>query len=325
MDAITFSFRDDNRTVEIPKEVFDDYPCSSIYGYLKLVNENSLLLEDITYNDFNLVINVLLRKNKQWKVPDNIKTYMDENGLINDHVNKIQKGLILKMHEALETIDNFIHGDHPMMIAYEVDLYELMERVLMSNTDFVSVQITFFKGKVVCIHLSGMLPIFRQFIGFKYFDDNGIAALLPNDDENIIDIYKMRENMFYSHMGHEGEKFTRSINKEFYSLDNYPYFKELHSVIKKNYGGAKGIAFRNKNFSDPEFYNFDVNFSESVCNNKKLIMEKIIQHVLNSVGRIPISTSPDINVRIKQPKIMKAKCDTYFGFINLNNLLSDQS
>ena len=158
-EMITISFKDDDRQIPIPREIINQYPHSAIYGYLEMSNTTNIMLDDISFSDFCIAEQVMLRRMRQWKISDNIFTYVDEKGLINDKVTAIQKELTNKMHRAMETVDDFITGDHPMMITYDMDMYEIMEKVLRGNNNFVSVQVSFFKDRVVCIHLSGLFPI----------------------------------------------------------------------------------------------------------------------------------------------------------------------
>lgn len=323
-EMIIIGFKNDSRQIPIAREVINQYPHSAIYGYLEMSDIIDVVLDDISYEDFCVVEQVMLRRMRQWKAPENIQIYADNKGLVNDLVNKVQKELTSKMHRAMETVDDFITGDHPMMIAYDMDMYEIMERVLRGNNNFVSMQISFFKDRIVCIHLSGMIPIYRNFTGFSYFKDDKISAFLPAEDVKIVDIFDLREKMFFtdSYRKWVQEKKCDIAEYNFYSLDMFSYLSAIKRQIKMSYkSDVRKLKPLNKQ-REKEHYDFTVNFNDEASKDVRGTLEKIISHILKSVGRIPITTSPDINVVIRNTDSCHcdSKYETYLGFVNLDNL-----
>lgn len=324
VEMITIGFKNDSRQIPIAWEIVNQYPHSAIYGYIELSDTNSIILDDISYEDFCVVEQVMLRRMRQWKAPENIQIYADDKGLVNDIVNKVYKELKSKRDRAMETVDDFITGDHPMMIAYDMDMYEIMENVLRGNNNFVSIQISFFKDRVICIHLSGMIPIYRNFTGFSYFKDDKISAFLPAEDVKIVDIFDLREKMFFtdSFIKLALEKKCDTGESNFYSMDTFKYLYAIKRQIKMFYEfEVRKLKPLNKQ-REKEYYDFTVNFNDEASKDIRGTLEKIISHILKSVGRIPITTSPDINVVVKNvgSNCRESKYETYLGFVNLDNL-----
>ena len=73
---------------------------------------------------------------------------------------------------------------------------------------------------------------------------------------------------------------------------------------------------------EKEHYDFTVNFNDEASKDIRGTLEKIISHILKSVSRIPITTSPDVNVVIRNTYSCHgdSKYETYLGFVNLDNL-----
>jgi len=314
--------------ISIPKNIINQYPNSAIYGYLELSNTNTITLEDISYTDFCIVAQVLKKQLKQWQVSFHILAYMDRNGLVDDNVNRLQSQLISGMHTELDRFDKFINGTDDSLIIHNTDLYNQMESILKGNTNFVSVQTTINNGRLVCIHLNGLLPIYTCGPGFYGCVQKNI--LFPKTE--VIDLFHTRENMFYVDDPIKYSKaLTHEPTKAFYSTNMFTYLGEIHHIVSKVIFSETPMVAENKRAKET-YFDFSSNFNELACQNIKQTIEKIIAHIVSLGTKMHLSSlDPDTHI-MKSRIVYQFEVNgsgyeqppfTTFGFINLNNLLTD--
>jgi len=278
---ITFSFHNDVRSLSIKCDILNKYQYSPIYGYLQYSNTNNILLNDINYDDFKIVLDVLNGNIKQWDTPINIYDYMNKNGLVDDIIIHLRSDYTNKINKRLKQIDDFINGDKIILTSDDKEQYKYFETQFKNNKKIIKCQITLRYGDIFMIHiLDGFAICGVSRDGIKYIN-HMMLPVVDVIDSRIQLIKNYKDTLSTTHCENE---------------DVNDYFRGLHDVLC-------GVYYHeDKDISLWRYENIE-------CYNQKLF---------NNIYNI-LENTIDLSNSYYESYYMDY-IETHFVFINVDNL-----
>ncbi len=174
-NSIVIGFANDTKIFELPKDIIKSYPNSILSLYEASETNEKIIIEDMTYEQFQIVYSVITKKTKQWLVPPDILKFMDKYGLVDDALlnlhNFINKNATIKVNEKLSDLNNFINGDGILLPTKCYQQYEKYKEIFKNNKNIMSIQITYYDHIIVCINIFESIPIYC-FTGKDVYNDN---------------------------------------------------------------------------------------------------------------------------------------------------------
>jgi len=334
MSNITFAFTDSDLKISISKEIFNKYHNSSFYGFIFDFNVSLITLNDINYNDFMIIYDVLHDNKKQFDVPEHIYNYMDKHGLVNQQIHDLYLSLTKQTKKKLSLFDSLINGKESLIIVDDKELYTQFKSSMPNN--IISVQITYLvedilRNEIILIHIMDCLPIFYHKI---YKSGYKTISLTSDDISSEINIIDIRKKFFFDKQGSrkfmvnecdENEYDSSCDEEERLSVDLFnndfkKYINMLHHEILALYIGV----------ADSE-YVVDYTPDKLTLQLPKLINIDIINKIINKVSDLDNQNVFDNKNFEYTPGGYTHRhdydyidCDksmiTIYGFININNL-----
>ncbi len=196
-NTIIIGFKNDNNTYELPKTIIKLYPNSILSLYEAAETNEKIIIEDMTYEQFEIVHSVITKKTKQWLVPPDILKFMDKYGLVDDALINLHDFINIKVNNKMTDLDNFINGEGLLLQTKYNLQYEKYKEIFKNNKNIMSLQITYYKGIILCINIFDSIPIFC-FTDKADYLDNGASK--PYQIENIPINNEMDVNLLRYHI-----------------------------------------------------------------------------------------------------------------------------
>ncbi len=345
-DIIVIGFNNDTRTYELPKDITKFYPNSILSLYETAETNEKIIIEDMTFENFQIVYDVIIGKQKQWLVASDILKFLDKYGLVDDILLKLHNNINIKSNNELSCIDEFVNGNkEQLLLTSSAEYYDEYKKLFENNKNIMSVQITYDFDKLTCINILEKVPIYyksKNVLDNIYFEDN-------------IDINLMRYNIIVKNLGcqkcnicHECnplkvvnltckkccycnncKNYYRNIyykNKEtihhrlIYDNNNMTYLKALTGLMYDD-----GCSLFQKVKSN------DVN----IINWHNIANEKFNHDINYSINKIiDVVFGNDLNIKqyyktyheksfkqVQEREDVDHDIVTYFGFLNISNIL----
>jgi len=197
MDII-IGFSNYNKTCTIKRDIIEKHPNSIIYGYVNSMfhNNEPLIFNDINYDDFYIIVEILNNTYKSWIIPDHIQEYMNkycfETITIFSDWNKLLKlEYENKINNEMNGLYKFINGDE---FYYELNSdsnfslkkSQILDEYMENTKNIVSVQIVSYRcDNIVNVNY---VPIFYKGIMITNY-------LYQKYDLEKINIFDVRKNL----------------------------------------------------------------------------------------------------------------------------------
>ena len=165
---ITIGFSNDEHIISIEKDIINKHQNSMIYGYVNsgFYNGEKLLLDNINYDDFNLVLEVIKGNIPPWDVSNEISSYIDKQGFeldpiftkYNDKLLKLledtYKCLLDEMNKKRNSMHQFICGTD-VVLTYQSDYIDLFK----GDKNIIQVNVVYFENTPIIIYVID-IPIY---------------------------------------------------------------------------------------------------------------------------------------------------------------------
>jgi hypothetical protein len=194
-NIIIIGFVNDDRTYELPKEIIKFYPNSilSLYGdVIETETNEKIIITEMIYEQFQIVYDVIIGKQKQWLVSPEILKFLDKYGLVDDTLLKLQNNIDENMNNECIKIDNFINSnDAKILLADTVEQYDRYKKIFEHDKNIMSIQLSYKYDRLICINILESVPI--------CYSDN----VLSNDIiiQDVMDINMMRYHILVKNIG----------------------------------------------------------------------------------------------------------------------------
>jgi len=188
---ITIRFKNDERTLDIPKYILEKYPESilSIYSDIQITSNNTIEFDTINYETFSIIKNAIINK----KYSNDIIPILDKYGFVSPSIVKINNVLQKKVINELKIIDEYIHNNEIAFFPKKYEDYETYKNIFsVNNTNIIPVQIFMDGPDIASICIFNCIPI----SSFDYFEDEEVY-LIRGDISDIIDVHQIRKLMFF--------------------------------------------------------------------------------------------------------------------------------
>jgi hypothetical protein len=360
--TIIIGFNNDDRTFELPKSTIQKYPNSILSLYETANTNENIIIEDMTYDQFQIIYDVITGIQKQWEVLQEIFKFMDKYGLINDTLLTMNNNLNDETNEKLAEIDRFLNGYDRLLLTNDSNEYSEYKKIFANDKNIMSVQITCKCYDIIYINILESIPI----------DYNRVGSLKGINFSDKMDINMMRYKIIIKCIGcleceicdkcepsgyvdiHCGNcklcvdclEFYDDDDKKMIDLDNNCnnliynnnssiYFKTLHDIILQD--DLESIFLKTKSTHENTIIWSDITtpqFTNNIYYSLNKIAKAVLQHheyifkYYENVSKK--SYNEKINKIIRCKKINRAPycCDpiytpitTYYGFVNINNIL----
>lgn len=154
-DFIFIGFEKDERVNILPIDLLKKFPQSVIYSYYDEFGLNyneKFILPDTTYDEFDIIIDVLKNPIKFTFVTDDIRKLMDQNGFmsanifthyqyLNDKKNLTISNAINQFNFQMNKFIDFYYGNSKFIFANSYEEYNQYSKVLNDKTKYIPVQI----------------------------------------------------------------------------------------------------------------------------------------------------------------------------------------
>ena len=178
-NTIIIGFNNEKLTYELPRSIIKKYPNSIFSLYEASESTDTIIISDITYDQFRTIYEVILNNITQWSVPPDIIACMDKYGLINDTILKMQNYLNANVDKQMTKVHNFLnHGQ--LLLTNNFNEYYDFKNIFNNNKNIMSVQMFYVDDSLRCINILESIPIY-------YNQIMPIPVV-----ENIMDINMMR-------------------------------------------------------------------------------------------------------------------------------------
>jgi len=168
---ITIRFSNDEHIISIEKDLLDKHPNSMIYGYISsgFYNGEKLLLDNINYDDFKLVLEVIKGNIPSWDVSDEILSYIDKQGFELDPIltkyndkllhryNYKCKCKFRKLNEKRNILYNFLYGKD--IILEKNHLQKYSGNLFDSDKNIIHVNVVRYNNLPIIIYIYD-IPIY---------------------------------------------------------------------------------------------------------------------------------------------------------------------
>lgn len=141
MNNIVISFEKDNKKHVVNKVLFKAYPNSVISSYFESFPESNEITLDSTYADFDVILDVIKGKVKQWNVPEHIFQTAYQFGLVNDNMCKINIIIEKKRTATLLQIDTFLKSPDTIFIPDLISDYKEYKNIFAGQSSIIPIQI----------------------------------------------------------------------------------------------------------------------------------------------------------------------------------------
>jgi len=342
-NTIIISFNNDDRTFNLPKSIIKSYPNSILSLYDATESSEPILISDMTYDQFQIIYDVITNKTKQWLVHQDILKYMDKYGLIDDRLLTLHDNLNKKLNEQISKIDNFINNEQ-LLLTETKSQYDEYKNLFEHDKNIMTIQMTYECNKLVCINILGSVPIY-------YYSKDSLNNITFDDE---MDINLMRYNMFgpfccskcnicedcYTYtcaqykctncnLCKKCKRYIKMADSEcwsesIYSDNNLEYIWKLEHIITTEF------VYKKNKSEKPNMLKWSNITNSNFTNNITVSLNKIVDIILQNKNNI-------IEYYEKQAKNlyhytindmisccsgpMVTPINTYHGFINLTNIL----
>ena len=161
--SITIKFAHDDRSIVKPIDFFDKHPNSIMYQYIQsgFLLDEPFVLNNIGYDDFCILLEVLNGDINQWDAPIHIFKFMYTYGFEFDnqldiyHKKLLDKFTQIKDNKMIK-LNNFIYGKEILFVPKN---YSYFEDLLKGKKIIVSIQVIYDNKKPSLINMCG-IPIY---------------------------------------------------------------------------------------------------------------------------------------------------------------------
>lgn len=150
MSKVIISFEKDDQKHVVDKALFKAYPNSVISSYFESFPESKEITLDSTYADFDVILDMIIGKIKQWDAPEHIFQIANRFGLVNDNLCKIDAILEKKRTDTLSRVDAFLKSPDSMFIPDLISDYKEYKKIFAGQPNIIPIQI--FQDCVVNIY-----------------------------------------------------------------------------------------------------------------------------------------------------------------------------
>ncbi len=348
-NIIIIGFNNDTKTYELPKEIIKFYPNSILSLYGAAETNEKIIIEDMTYEQFQTVYDVIIGKQKQWLVPQNIVKFMDKYGFVDDILLKLQNNINAQLNREMLWMDDFVNGkENQLLLTNTSEQYDEYKKLFGNNKNIMSVQITYDLGKLICINILEKVPI--------YYKENTFDNI---KFENNMDINLMRHNVIVKNLGcsdcniccecdpletiylscknchfcvrckiiHESSyyKTKQTIrNRLIYDNNKATYFNALCVLIHDDDGFPTFQKLKSNDINMINWFNVSSEkFNDNIGNSLNTIIDVIVDNDLwikkYYKGFSDKLYCNDANVLNRED--IEHFVVTYFGFLNISNIL----
>jgi hypothetical protein len=353
-ETIIIGFNDDTRTFILSKDIFKTYP-KSIFNTLTSSNE-ILTLKEITYEQFQIIYDVIMKKTKQWLVPPEILKYMGKYGLVDEALFALHIHLNIKTNTECLKIENFKNNNTKMLLSKNFEEYNIYKKLFENDKNIMSMQLTFGCNKLICINILESIPI------YYYNVENEQTFTIKNIPiMNEIDINSLRYDIIVDNLGCKNCKLCNEckpllrINEDcctpgkccsdytgyvddngdtekkklmdntIYTKNMAEYFTHLHKILFDDLMYIEILSQKIKS-NEKNIINLD-DVSEFFSNNIHGSLEKIVNTILKNEGdiinyyndKLQSYFLVDDNYYFDSQTFNPLR--TYFGFINIGSII----
>lgn len=262
--SITIGFpNEEKRTYTISKDVAHQYPNSIFSLYIASESTESIILNDITYESFGQVFDVMNNNKYQWTLDNNILIWMDKYGLSNDALFSFQQYLNEENNNKMLTLKEFIDGEIKCITPNSLQKYEKLKQLFSNYKNIIPVHVTLDSNEIICVHIYECIPIY-YFNGIEMYLDRYNSTMKNLKLDNIIDVNMLKYNIVVKNIGcehcitciehanidgkpkdgcpecniceHARYEEHRIIDKNMYSNNFNDYFTSIHNLIYEERG-----------------------------------------------------------------------------------------
>ncbi len=175
-NTIIIGFNNNTKTFELPKTIIQSYPNSILSLYEAAETNEKIIIEDMTYEQFQSIYDVITKKTKQWLVSSDILKFMDKYGLVDDVLLTIHNNINIKTNEKLLRLDKFLNGDEILLSAKYYYQYEKYKILFENNKNIMPVQVAYDRGgRILCINIFDSIPI------YCFYHEDNYHSLITGD------------------------------------------------------------------------------------------------------------------------------------------------
>lgn len=239
MSYITISFKNGDPECIVERKLFDHYPNSVVSSHLEVFPESNKVTLDTTCTDFNVILDVMSGRVKQWNVPEHIFQTAHRFGLVDDDMCLITDILNNKRNKTLSDIDNFLNSPDTIFIPDLISDYVEYEKIFARRKNIVPFQvvsdavINIFDG--IPIHVFCLTPHKIEMT----LEDHRIKR------NGVIDVNHIRETMLFS--GHsvndEGGFFdyrkSKKISRNIFDSNELKYLESCMYALCRMLKGER--------------------------------------------------------------------------------------
>ena len=349
-DTIIIGFNDDTRTFELDKSILKTYP-KCVFNTL---TTKIITLKDITYDQFQVIYDVITKKTKQWLVPPEILKYMGKYGLVDEALFGLHIHLNVKTNDECLKMENFRNNNKKMLLTKNFEQYSVYKNLFENDKNIISMQLTFGCNKLICINILESLPL------YYYNVENEQAYTFKNTDmTNMIDINEMRYDIIVDNLGCKNCKLCdickpllrinenccmpskccqdytgyvddngetekkKAMDDTIYTKDMVEYFTHLHKIL---FDDLMYIEVLNQKMKSNNTNIIDLNvmlINDNIHDSLEKIVNTILKNESDIINYYNDKLAPHFSVddHYYFDSQTYNPLRTYFGFINVTSIL----
>ena len=129
-------FHNDDRSLDVPKEIIMKYDKSMIYGYVNCNNIDKITLDNINYDTFKCVYDVIIDNTNRCDAGIMTKALLNYYGFHDD----IDDSLIILFDKKENMINKFINSHKKIFVPNSIHEYEELKHIFTKSNNIIPIQ-----------------------------------------------------------------------------------------------------------------------------------------------------------------------------------------